>query len=45
MYDQDHPKLAHNALPIKDPDVISFIKQTDSQNQGIQVIYEIEKLH
>ena len=32
MYDQDHPKLAHNALPIKDPDVISFIKQTDSQN-------------
>ena len=32
MYDQDHPKLARNALPIKDPDVISFIKQTDSQN-------------
>ena len=32
MYNQDHPKLARNALPIKDPDVISFIKQTDSQN-------------
>ena len=32
MYNQDHPKLARNALPIKNPDVISFIKQTDSQN-------------
>ena len=32
MYNEDHPKLARNALPIKDPDIISFIKQIDSQN-------------
>ena len=28
MYNSEHPKLLRNTTPIRDPEVISFIKKT-----------------
>lgn len=32
MFDSQNPKLARNTLPIKDDEVISFVKETDKEN-------------
>ena len=32
MYNSEHPKLLRNTTPIKDPEVISFVKKTDTNN-------------
>ena len=32
IYNPNHPKLLKNALPIKNPEVLSFIKKTDKNN-------------
>ena len=31
-YNANHPKLLKNALPIKNPEVLSFIQKIDSNN-------------
>ena len=32
MYNPEHPKLLRNTTPIQDPEVISFVKATDTNN-------------
>ena len=32
IYNPNHPKLLKNALPIKNPEVLSLIKKTDKNN-------------
>jgi len=32
MFNPEHPKLSRNTLPIRDPEIISFIKKIDNNN-------------
>ena len=32
MFNSQNPKLARNTLPIKDDEIISFVKETDKDN-------------
>ena len=32
MFNSENPKLAQNTLPIKNPEIISFVKKTDTNN-------------
>ena len=31
MYNSEHPKLLRNTTPIRDPEVISFVKKTATE--------------
>ena len=42
MYNSDHPKLLRNTTPIRDPEVISFVKATDTNNFLFNALQNLE---
>ena len=42
MYNSEHPKLLRNTTPIKDPEVISFVKKTDTNNFLFNALENLE---
>ena len=42
MYNSEHPKLLRNTTPIRDPEVISFVKKTDTNNFLFNALQNLE---
>ena len=42
MYNSEHPKLLRNTTPIRDPEVISFVKTTDTNNFLFNALQNLE---
>ena len=42
MFNPEHPKLSRNTLPIRDPEIISFVKKTDSNNFLFNALQNLE---
>jgi len=42
MFNPEHPKLSRNTLPIRDPEIISFVKKTDNNNFLFHALQNLE---